>query len=1013
MVKVLRIFLVFTLVFWSTFRIEMVAFADDEAPGTEETTGGSGDGNQPGTGGSGGEGDGGDGGGGGGTAEPGEPAQPEQPASTFKNLSVHLVKEDAEDKTKPLWNVGDFVYDTNSQRDAKDQTFTPEIATVQGELAFIPVIEKTDGTKVDAGALVEWDVEPASRDVADFTEDAEHRKTNVLKAKGANDDEVIALCKVKEDAFGQFNLAAGSVIELRFKVKVMEQAGAYVESIEILGEDGEAHAAGETLKIDPDGAGSVSYQFAARVTVRDPAPGVDPATHVISTADAAGLEGRDKELIDSLAWSVADESEASISPTGLFKTDGKIEITVMCTSSLGHGGSSVSASTTVNTGVDPDVQGASHPQDTLLVIAPSEVVKVADSESGSDGVGGTGAGSGDGSGTGTDGTGDAGAGSGASDAGSAETGMETQADEDGAANEPGATDDGDQPGEDQPDSAKPDAVNKAYALSELESLPWATGTFTLQGRASASDEVAGAEDNTTTITGTGPRLATLLEDAGVDLDKVVSVTFVNYLGEAKTIPWSSLASSDDGAFLAASSLVHTTDLTGTPGVGDLLKNTRFRLLVGDGASLDTALSWINTVRVNGEGTGGGNGGNSDSSLRAVIGYVPVAKGNTAVLSASVVGLYQGEQFGYEWQESNDGGMTWSDTIDTAQTLRVPTSDSTIGRMYRVIATTNSGRVAESDPVTLRESTGFSVALAYDPPLAGEMAFFTTSVTGVDPADITDYIWEWTEDGGDTWQEIAGSRGNPTFSTKTDPIDDSDGEDGAADGDEGSGEEAGSDEGAESGDGAEPGDQTPAPSIWIHVRVLATEGREAVSNPVMLTVHVSDDGGSGQPPTEISDEIPENPDAPGTDNPVTTPEETGSTVPAPTITEVDNIVMETAPRGQSSSPVVSTSPATEQTPDGTQTTPTPESAASDIPTELVVNPTITAEILDQQAAVDAAVQASRPGARWTALTTVDPDGKDVQRILSDNPFAPLTAPFALGLTAAGAVEKLLAFRRQTR
>ena len=121
-----------------------------------------------------------------------------------------------------------------------------------------------------------------------------------------------------------------------------------------------------------------------------------------------------------------------------------------------------------------------------------------------------------------------------------------------------------------------------------------------------------------------------------------------------------------------------------------------------------------------------------------------------------------------------------------------------------------------------------------------------------------------------------------------------------------------------------------------------------------------------------------------------------------VQEVTNITTETTPREA----------AQEQTPDGTQSTPTP-AAAPEAPTELVVNPTVTAEILKQKEEVNEVIESTRPGARWTALSTVDPDGQDIKRILSDNPFAPLTAPFALGLTAAGVVEKIFAFRRQVK
>lgn len=1023
-VKAFRVLLVFSLVFWSTFRVEMVAFAEGEedenppvtdapADNTDTKTtddqgedqggdegqsqgDGQGDGQGQGDDQSGGQGQGTEGQGQGGNQgqNQGGSQQETKPASTLKDLEIHLLNENpSADPADPLKHVGAFVYSAGAQ---SGQSNVPQISNVEGELKFVPVIVKTDGSKLDASGLVEWSVE-ARPDVADFTESG-GKKTNVLKAKGKDDDEVVAVCTLKKDAYSQFNLDANATVRVEFKVSVIEQAGAYVDSIVILDKDGNPLKASDTLKLDLEN-GSLSYQFAAELTVRDPAPNANPATHTISTAKTSDLSDHDKALVESLVWSVADNEDASIDKTGLFKTNAKIETTVMVTTAKGHGSASVSASATVNTGLDVDVQGASHPQDTLLVIAPSEVVKGPDTAGGDTGAG------------------EAETTDGGSSPSSADAGAAAGEAADSAATATDATA-GEGAAEENAESTapKPEPVNKAYSLDELSALGWSTATYTLQG---ATAGALGESENTTTITGAGPSLVAILEDAGVDFAKVRSITFVNYQGESKTIAWSAMGGEESSAMLAADSLVHADGEDAAAGGSGLLKNTRFRLLVGDNVSVESALPWVNTIRVNGDGTGSGGSGTTDSSLRAVIGYIPVAKGSTAILSASVVGLYQGEQFGYEWQESSDGGVTWSESVDTAQTLRVPTSDATIGRMYRVVATTSNGRRAESDPVAISENTGFSVALAYDPPLAGEMAFFTTSVTGVEPADITDYIWEWTENGGDTWQEIAGSRGNPTFSAKTDPVDaggDAD-EEGAGTGSEG--------EGAGSGESADPEaekeiDKTPAPSMWVHVRVLATGGREAVSNPVMLTVHVSEDPGTGQVPTEdIPQELPDEQSAPGSDDPVVTPTEPEEkpappTETGPVIQEVTSITTESAPRSQSTSHVVTSEPAaTEQTPDGTQTTPTPETAASDSPTDLIVNPAVTAEILEQREAVNEAVQATHPGARWTALTTVDPDGKDIQRILSDNPFVPLTAPFALGITAAGFVEKLLGFRRQVR
>ena len=79
--------------------------------------------------------------------------------------------------------------------------------------------------------------------------------------------------------------------------------------------------------------------------------------------------------------------------------------------------------------------------------------------------------------------------------------------------------------------------------------------------------------------------------------------------------------------------------------------------------------------------------------------------------------------------------------------------------------------------------------------------------------------------------------------------------------------------------------------------------------------------------------------------------------------------------------------------------------------LLINPEITALVQEQEAAIDKAVTNSRPGARWTQLSTVEPTNDDVRRILADNPFAPFAIPLGLGIAVAGGLEKLLAFRRE--
>ena len=106
-----------------------------------------------------------------------------------------------------------------------------------------------------------------------------------------------------------------------------------------------------------------------------------------------------------------------------------------------------------------------------------------------------------------------------------------------------------------------------------------------------------------------------------------------------------------------------------------------------------------------------------------------------------------------------------------------------------------------------------------------------------------------------------------------------------------------------------------------------------------------------------------------------------------------------------------------TPQQTQPEQAPARASSAVnaqeikPDELLINPEITALVQEQEAAIDKAVTNSRPGARWTQLSTVEPTNDDVRRILAANPFAPFAIPLGLGIAVAGGLEKLLAFRRE--
>ncbi|MBP3866675.1 MAG: hypothetical protein J6D25_02560, partial [Eggerthellaceae bacterium] len=311
-------------------------------------------------------------------------------------------------------------------------------------------------------------------------------------------------------------------------------------------------------------------------------------------------------------------------------------------------------------------------------------------------------------------------------------------------------------------------------------------------------------------------------------------------------------------------------------------------------------------------------------------------------------------------------------------------------------------------------TGFTAALAYDPPIAGQTAIFQSSVEAfvdgqqitIDPSKL-EYVWEKSEDGGATWTTIPNATG-PSFAVPTEPIDQST---------ESTGQDASDDEAEDS-----PAEDNPVTLVYVRVRVITTDtrvpeaGRIAVSNAQPLTVRV---GGAGEDESggddagviddESTDGVAEKlPIDESTPTDAVTPSNSWS----PTITEITDIHMDSTPRPSGVQPTAVTTEPTPQEPTSQQQpAQTPPPAQEVKPDELLINPEITALVLEQEAAIDKAVTASRPGARWTQLSTVDPTDDDVRRILADNPFAPFVLPLGLGIAVAGGLEKLLAFRRE--
>lgn len=522
--------------------------------------------------------------------------------------------------------------------------------------------------------------------------------------------------------------------------------------------------------------------------------------------------------------------------------------------------------------------------------------------------------------------------------------------------------------------AEGSSVDRTYTVSELEN------GFNLQTRL-FNDLVASGK--ATAITGQGVALVDVLKaafkEAGQDLETapVESVSFENYKGTQKTIPWSFLNNSQANPLLALKSYVHDTAKDGSSAAADsskLVDNTRFRLLFDYSSLLSSSDSdaddyrWINKIQVNFKTT-------ESDNLTVGISYTPVPKGVYAELVAVPIHMINGKwdcmwEVSTKAQQSSDGTpLVWTRLEgENGQTLRVLTSDDTIGNLYRVTIDNNTNLtngeenkelVATSDPEELKE--GWGVVLSYNPPQAGDMAIFKSSIYNYD-GDVAklEYVWEWSNDGGITWEEMKGEK-KSTLKIQTEPVS----------------------ENGSSSDGSTP------TLIYIRVRAIPPDGTPMVSNSQPLTVHVGDEdsdvGGDDDTGRAKAD----------------AQKKGGETKPSskarkrqPVVKEVESITVE-----RPDAPIAPTEP--------------PESTSMDESPQIYINEDVSEQVAEQEQAEQEYVESTTPGARWTQLNTIEPSGDDVTRVLDGNPFAPFVVPFGLGVTAAGGVEKLLLFRRQLK
>lgn len=490
------------------------------------------------------------------------------------------------------------------------------------------------------------------------------------------------------------------------------------------------------------------------------------------------------------------------------------------------------------------------------------------------------------------------------------------------------------------------------------------------------------------IKGHGFELKDLIQDAfdqaGVDFETapIKSVDLVDRNGAvAATIPYGDLGKLP--IMMATESRVMVddedeedgedaesadgSDGSGEAGGDELLPNTRFRPLIkqaSPSSALDAdSLRWIKEVRLNVEEQ------EQKDDVAVVINYKRVPMGVDTEFVAVPTHQIRGS-WNFVWYELKKGTSSWKVMEgEEGQTLRVPTTAETVGNRYKVAIINDEPGAGESkggmsDPVELQAlgADEWSVVLSYNPPVAGNMAIFQAKVYQY-KGDLSKlrYTWRWSNDGGNTWSKVDPKTGKDehvigepysTQSTLKLPT-------------------------TATSDSADTG-----PNILYYIRVDVTVGESDEdlhdSNVQPLTVHPGNEntdtpsGGGGDDDDDDDPKKEENENK----------------------NKNNEANKNNGNKGKSREVNVT-------------------SGGSDLSdsSEVLVDDEMSDAIKEQVQASEEQAAETTPGARWTQLKTMEPTSDDVRRVLDDNPLAPLTIPFGLGITVAGGLEKLLAFRRQ--
>ncbi len=400
----------------------------------------------------------------------------------------------------------------------------------------------------------------------------------------------------------------------------------------------------------------------------------------------------------------------------------------------------------------------------------------------------------------------------------------------------------------------------------------------------------------------------------------------------------------------------------------------------------------------------------DGKARIDISYHPVPKGKFATLKPVIYGVGR-LSFAYVWERSTDGGATWSRIESTGLTEhRVMTDDESIGKhLYRVSMYADKliddDNILTSAPVTITEGTSDYVQLTYNTVKQGETTEFTVEA-GTDFTDGT-FTWYISNDNGATFTRIQGANGRShsvvtneeylgsmfrvvakskdgkktaqdtvtlvALDPDHDPIDTENpmGKDDNNAGGSSSSTAPGNDDERVNDNS---GDQGPA-DIGENDNETTddTESDGPQGNGGEAEIY---DSPEGEPIEEDSNnDEGYGPWVDNDDPKAETPEPT----PAP---EPVNIVPHDEP-----APVE-------------EPTETPADPALDI----IVDPEVSQKIAAEQP------QTQELGQKWRELSVM-PNPEEIKQVLDSNPLAPFVIPLTIALITCGMMERLLFFRRQ--